>query len=114
MNASAPQLVDLVEIGTVQVAVDQQHDGEPDADLGGGDRDDEEGEDLTGDLVQVRRERDQVEVHGVEHQLDAHEDEHAVAPGEHAVDADAEQRGGEDQELVQDHQSRLAITTAPT
>jgi len=31
----------------VTVAVDEQHDGEPDAHLGGGDGDDEEGEDLT-------------------------------------------------------------------
>ena len=67
-----------------------------------------------GRLVQVGRERDQVDVHRVEHQLDAHEHEHAVAPGEHAVDADAEQDRGEDEELVEDHQSLRAITTAPT
>src|SRR6185295_9598323 len=103
-----------VEVGAVEVAVDQQHDREPDADLGGGDRDDEECEDLAGRRVQVRGECDEVDVHRVEHQLDAHEHEHAVAAGEHAVDADAEQHRGEDEELVEDHQSLRAITTAPT
>ena len=35
-----------VEVGTAQVAVDEQHDREADADLGGGDRDHEQREDL--------------------------------------------------------------------
>ena len=48
-RASALQLVDLVEVGAVQVAVDEQHDRETDADLGGGDRDDEEREHLARD-----------------------------------------------------------------
>ena len=38
-------------------------------------------------------EGDQVDVDRVEHELDGHEHEHCIAPGEHAVDADAEQQG---------------------
>ena len=48
-------------------------------------------------------EGDQVDVDGVEDQLDRHQHEHAVAAGEHAVDADAEQDGGEQEELVEQH-----------
>ena len=46
---------DLVEVDVLAVAVEQQDDGEPDADLGGGDGDDEQGEDLPGDGVVGRR-----------------------------------------------------------
>ena len=35
----------------MRVAVDEQHDREADADLGGGDRDDEQREDLAGDVA---------------------------------------------------------------
>ena len=49
----------------------------------------------------------------VEDQLDRHQHHHAVAAGEHAVDADAEQDGREEEELVDEHQSRLARTMAP-
>ena len=45
---SALQLFDAVEVGAVEVAVDEQHDREPDADLGRRDRDDEQREDLAG------------------------------------------------------------------
>ena len=75
----------------VRVAVDEQHDRQADADLGGRDRDDEQREHLAGDRVVERRERDEVDVHRVEHELDAHEHEHGVLAREHAVDAGAEQ-----------------------
>ena len=45
-SASALQHVDVVEIGAVQVAVDEQHDREPDTDLGRGDREHEQREHL--------------------------------------------------------------------
>ena len=103
----------------VPVAVDEQDDGQAHADLGGGDGDDEQGEDLAGDgsgVVPQGAEGDQVDVDGVEDQLDRHEHEHAVPAGEHAVDADAEQDGAEEQELVErtSAQSLLARTMAPT
>src|SRR5215831_6273017 len=48
-SRSALQLVGFVEIDAVRVAVDQQHDGQPDPDLGGRNGDDEQREDLAGD-----------------------------------------------------------------
>src|SRR2546426_4129874 len=72
---SALHEVDLVEVDADPVAVDEQDDGQADADLGGGDGDHEQGEDLAGGGVEAGGGRHQVDVHGVEHQLDAHEDE---------------------------------------
>jgi hypothetical protein len=48
---SALHLVDLVEVDALSVPVDEQHDGEADADLGGGDGDDEQGEHLPDDVA---------------------------------------------------------------
>src|SRR4051794_5853573 len=108
------QLVDLVQGDAGAVAEDQHDYGEADADFGGSDGDDEQGEDLPGDVVPVGTEGDEVEVDGVEHQLDGCQDEHGVASGQHAVDTDAEEHGGQEEELVQQHQSRLAMAMAPT
>src|SRR3954451_22573419 len=106
--------VDLGEVDRVAVAVDEQHDGQAHAHLGGGDGDHEEGEDLAGGRVVEEPEGDQVDVDGVEDQLNRHQHEHAVLAGQHTVDPDAEQERGKEQELVEVHQSRLAMTTAPT
>ena len=57
-TGSALQHVDVVEIGAVQVAVDEQHHGQADADLGGGDGEHEQREHLAGDAVGRGRERD--------------------------------------------------------
>ena len=106
----------VVEVDAVQVAVDEQHDGEADADLGGGDGDHEQREHLADRRAVVERaERDEVDVHRVEDQLDRHQHEHRVLAGEHAVDADAEQERAEQEELVEQHrrQSFRARTMAP-
>src|SRR5262249_28513167 len=100
---SALQLVDAVEIRTAQVSVDEQHDRQAHAHLGGGDRDHEEGEHLAGDVAREGGERDQVDVDGVEHELDRQQHEDAVAPGEHAVDAAAEEECAQDEVLVERH-----------
>jgi hypothetical protein len=73
-----------------------------DAHLGGGDGDDEEGEDLARHGAGHRPEGDQVDVDGVEDELDGHEHHHAVAARQHPVDADAEQGGTQQQELVEE------------
>src|SRR5207245_4989512 len=109
----------LVDVDRLAVAVDEDHDVQADADLRGGDRDDEQGEDLpTGQRVlEVLGERHQVDVHRVQHQLDRHQDEHGVSPRQHAVDAGREENAGEDEGKHQaDHpdSSFRAITTAPT
>src|SRR2546429_3531120 len=51
-SALALHKVDLVEVDADPVAVDEQDDGQPDADLGGGDGDHEQGEDLARGVVQ--------------------------------------------------------------
>ena len=48
---SALHLGELVERDPAPVAVDEQHHGQADADLGGGDRDDEQGEHLPVDVA---------------------------------------------------------------
>src|SRR3954466_4399087 len=95
--------VDLGEVDRATVAVDEQDDGQSDADLGGGDGDDEQGEDLAGGRAAVGPEGDEVDVDGVEDQLDRHQDQHAVLPGEDAVDAGGEQERSQEEELVEVH-----------
>jgi hypothetical protein len=59
--------------------------------FGGGHRHHEEDDQLTGVVVPLARIGDQRQVAGVEHQLDREEDADAVAPGQRADGADAEQ-----------------------
>src|SRR5436189_8491 len=61
-NHLALHEIGLVEVDALAVAVDEQDDGEPHADFGGGYRDDEQGEDLAGDVVAEGAERHQVDV----------------------------------------------------
>ena len=51
----------------------------------------------------MAREGDQVDVDGVEDQLDRHEHGTPLRRAMHAVDADAEQDGAEQEELVEQH-----------
>jgi hypothetical protein len=88
---------DLAEVDRGPVAVDEQDDGEADADLGRGHRDHEQGEHLADDRLGEAppgSQGDEVDVHRVEDQLDGHEHQHRVAAGDDAVQADAEQDGG--------------------
>src|SRR4051794_10589963 len=103
VSMSTPHQVDLFEVDRAPGAVDDEDDREADADFGGRDGDDEQGEDLPADRVVHGGERDQVDVDRVEDELDRHEHGHAVAAGEHPVDADREEDGREEQELVQQH-----------
>ena len=79
-------------------------------DLGRGERDDEEGEYLARDVFQKRGEGDEVEVDRVQHQLDREQDQNDVLPGEHAVDADAEEQSREDEEISDGHQSSSPVS----
>ena len=63
----------------------------PDRDFGGRDREREEHDHLAVDVVELVGERDEREVHRVEHQLDAHEHHEHVAAHEHADRADGEE-----------------------
>jgi len=89
--------VDAVQVDRVPLAEDGDEQGEPHGGFGGGDREDEEDDELSRAHVEQARVGDQRQVGRVQHQLDRQEDADAVAPGERAHGADHEQGGGEQQ-----------------
>src|SRR5207247_10630831 len=80
-------------------AGDPDDEREADDDLGGRDHHREEGEHLAGEVVVEPGERDERQVHRVELELDRHEDQQGVLPGEHPDGAEHEQDPG-DHEVV--------------
>src|SRR5687768_6308151 len=86
----------FVDVDDRTGAVGREHDREPDGDLGGRDDEDEGHEDAAAlvDGPVAAREGDKGEVRGVQHELDAHEDDDGVAPHEHAGAPDEEERRG--------------------
>ena len=69
---------------------------EPDGRLGGRHRQNEEHENLTADVAQEARERDEIEIDREQHQLDAHEQhDDVLAVQEHAGHRDREQDAGQ-------------------
>src|SRR5262245_3400093 len=80
------QQVDLVYPDGFLVSIKRDHDAEPDRRFCRGHDDHKHREDLSGERVhaarflQVAREGDEVEIRGVENQLDRHEDDDDVAP----------------------------------
>src|SRR3954454_14225140 len=114
-RSSSAHRAELVEVDAAPVAVQQEDDGEADTDLGGRDGDDEQREHGADGVVLHGAERDEVDVHRVQDQLDRHQHHHAVAPREDAVHADREEHRAEQQELVEQHPySFRARTMAPT
>src|SRR6266478_285924 len=96
------QQVGFLDVDGAEGLVDGQHDGEADGRLGRRQHDDEDGEDLAGDLPRPFHEvveGDEVHVGGVEDQLDAHEDSDCVAPRDHRHNAQREQGGAHDEEM---------------
>ena len=86
------------EVVDVELAAEPEDLGDQrqaDDDLGRGDDDDHEGEDLALLAVEEPAVGDEGDVDGVEHQLDAHEHDDRVAPDQHPERADAEQEGGQ-------------------
>ena len=59
----------------------------------------------------VDGEGDEVDAHGVQHQLDRHQDQHGVAPRQHAVDADREEDRAEHEEVLQRDLLRDTVST---
>src|SRR6476646_4705796 len=123
-RASSAHRVVLVDERRLAVAEDRDDDRQPDRRLGRGYRHDQQRDHraVALQLRDERAERDDGQVHGVEHQLDRHQHRDRVAPGEKPERADGEQHSRERQvgvELLGDtHQptsfSRLARNTPPT
>src|SRR5258707_722056 len=72
------------------VAEESDDDAEADGSFRDSVGDDEEGENLSGNVAEVTREGDEVDVHGVKDQLDGHEHDDDVAARDDADGADQE------------------------
>src|SRR5262245_742992 len=111
----ATEQVEAVRLDGPANAEDRDDDGQPDGDLGDRDGDREEREDQTGDVTAEARERDQVDVDRVEHQLDAEQDADRVPARQHAEQADGEDQGGQREVRREaDHSSLRAKYSAPS
>src|ERR1700675_1592626 len=94
---------------------DEDDDRQSQRHLGHGDRNGERGEDHPYHVGVEAREGDQVDVDGVEHQLDAEEDADGVPPRHDAEEADGEEHRGEREVGAEAHgySSGLAKYSAP-
>src|SRR6185503_16708407 len=117
ISRSLAHRVVLVDQRRLLVAVDRDDDREADRRLGGGDGHDHEGDDRTvePELRSRRegRERDDREVHGIEHQLDRHQHADRVPPGEEPEHPDREQQPGQDQVGVEGARAAAGQTDQP-
>ena len=99
-GGSALHRVDVGDGDGAAVAVEDDEDGQTDRRFRGRHGQDEEGEHLADDVVEVGRERHHVEVHRQQYQLDRHQDDDDVLPvQEDAEHAEREQYGA-DREVV--------------
>src|SRR2546427_6415634 len=92
---SAPEQVEAVGLHPPPHTEDHDDDRPPHRDLGDRDRDREEREDQPEEVAVESGEGDQIDVHGVEHQLDPEQDPDRAAPREDAEEADREHRSEE-------------------
>src|SRR5262245_28210672 len=92
-------LVELIEIDVLRSAIYRQDNGKADSNLCCRNRYHEQTEDLTLRCVTKCPQRNEIEVHRVENQLDRHQDHHAVLARDHAIDAKAEQDRSESEIL---------------
>ena len=101
------QEINLIDPDRFLVAIERNHDSQPDRRFRRGDYDDKHSENLAGNCVhvagvlQVPRESNEVQIRGVQNQLDRHEDDDDVAPREHSGDADDEEQRADNQKLRQ-------------
>src|SRR6478752_210464 len=105
--------------GVEGLAMPEQADHERQADRGfsRGNGHDEEGDDLPVDGALLAAKRDEGQVHGIQHDLDRHQQRDQVAAQEHARRADGKQQARQHQVVAQRHGYSslfLASTTAPT
>src|ERR1035437_1435956 len=113
------QQVDFIRLHRFPVAEQRDQDAQPYGRFGHRVNDHEDGENLPVDILQRVRKRDQVDIHRVEDQLDRHQNDHDIAPRQHAHGADEQQ--GRAQGQIMNRCNRVhrqilffAITTEPT
>src|SRR5664280_899674 len=113
------QQVDFIRLHGFLIAEQRDQDAQPYRRFGHRVGDHEDSEDLSVDILQRVRKGDQVDVHRVEDQLDRHQNDHDIAPRQHADGADEQQ--GRAQGQIMNRCNRVhgqilffAITTEPT
>src|SRR5436190_8359693 len=123
LSTSAPvspfQLGERVGVERLAVTEQADDDGKAHRRFRGGDRHDEEHDDLAVRAAVHAAERDEREIDGVQHDLDRQQNRDQVAAHEHACRADAEQHGRQHEILLERRRrhcppSFRASTTAPT
>src|SRR5438445_4288376 len=105
----------VLDVGGPAAPEQRDDDRQTDRRLRGGHGHDEEDEDLPRHRLIFAREGGESQVDGVQHQLDAHQDDDSVAPYQDTDAADGEQERRHEQEEFHAHQRSflLASTTAP-
>src|SRR5947207_3266825 len=98
---SAFEQVQVVGVHGPPHPEDRDDDGQSHADFGHRDRDDEQREDQPGQVGLEARERHEVDVDRVQHQLDAEQDADGIPPRQHTEEPDGEDERGVQQE--EDH-----------
>src|SRR6266446_9653401 len=102
MPPLVPERVRRLDVDTVEVLVDAEDDREADRRLRGREHDDEDREHLAVDRgAAVARERDVVDVGGVQDELDAHQDADRVLARQHRVEPEGEDQEADDQEVLE-------------
>jgi hypothetical protein len=91
------QYARLVNIQRFPVAKDGDNYAQAHGGFGSGDRHHNENEKLTGHILKETRECDERKIHGIEHQLNAHEHRDHVSLDHHASHANSEQHGRDSQ-----------------
>src|SRR5579883_1665625 len=84
--------IDLVDVHRFLVFEHRDHDPKTHCGFGRSDSDDKDSEDLTRHLLETVGKRNQVDIDGIHHQLDRHEDDHDVPASQNTDDADRKQR----------------------
>src|SRR5919199_1275197 len=108
----APHRADVVDVGRSLRTENTDEECQPDGDLGSGDGDDEEGHNLPVDVSPLPCKGDQREVSRVQHELDGHEDDHHVPPGQHPDSADGEQDSTQEHVICRRDHSLSPISVA--
>ena len=91
----------MIDVGRAIVAVNRDDQRETDGGFRGGDRDGEDRDHHAGRRLRLRAETpegDEIQVRRGEHHLDADENENGVPPAQRGEQADAKERGGNDEE----------------
>src|ERR1700690_2618311 len=93
MRASSLEPAQVLDVDRSDVAEEKDENRQADCRLGGSDGQNEEHEDLAGGVVEIMRERDEIQIDREQHQLDRHQQDDDVAPvQEYSDHADGEQK----------------------